>query len=254
MSEIKTIQSLVRAFSILELYIGTNKNDWTINEISEALNLNKSTVYGLVDTLIYLGYLQKNKDKKIILGLKFLAYQKNIPLSELLNETVEPYMDEISNKFSESANSAILLNGNMLYLDKVSVPGSVIVNNDMNGSQFLHCTGLGKCLLAFSDNSVFEYYSKNNTLKKMTKNTITDINDLKNHLEKIKLQGYAVDDEELSIGLKCYAVPVFTQYDELLCAISISGVSKRIERLDEEELISELKKTSENITKNMFKE
>lgn len=76
MSEIKTIQSLVRAFSILELYTGTNKNDWTINEISEALNLNKSTVYGLVDTLIYLGYLQKNKDKKIILGLKFLAYQK----------------------------------------------------------------------------------------------------------------------------------------------------------------------------------
>lgn len=254
MSEIKTIQSLVRAFSILELYISTNKNEWTINEISEVLNINKSTVYGLVDTLIYLGYLQKNNDKKIILGLKFLAYQKKIPLGQLLNETVKPYMDEISNKFSESANSAILLNGNMLYLDKVSVSGSVSVSNDMNGSQYLHCTGLGKCLLAFSDDSVFEYYSKNNILKKMTKNTITDMSKLKNHLEQIKLQGYAVDDEELSVGLKCYAVPVFTPYDELLCAISISGVSKRIERLDEEKLIAELKKTSENITKNMFKD
>lgn len=254
MSEIKTIQSLVRAFSILELYISTNKYEWTINEISEELNINKSTVYGLVDTLVYLGYLQKNKDRKIILGLKFLAYQKKIPLSELLNETVKPYMDEISNKFSESANSAILLNGNMLYLDKVSVAGSVSISNDMNGSQFLHCTGLGKCLLAFSDNSVFEYYSKNNVLKKMTKNTITDMNKLKNHLEKIRVQGYAVDDEELSIGLKCYAVPVFTPYHELLCSISISGVSKRIERLNEEELIAELKKISENITKNMFKD
>lgn len=254
MSEIKTIQSLVRAFSILELYISTNKNEWTINEISETLDINKSTVYGLVDTLVYLGYLQKNNNKKITLGVKFLAYQKKIPLSELLNETVKPYMDEISKKFSESANSAVMLNGNMFYLDKVSVVGSVSISNDMNGSQYLHCTGLGKCLLAFSDNSVFEYYSKNNKLKKMTKNTITDMNDLKGHLDKIKLQGYAIDNEELSIGLKCYAVPVFTPYNELLCAISISGVSKRIERLDEAELIAELKKTSENITKSMFKD
>lgn len=254
MSEIKTIQSLVRAFSILELYIGTNKNEWTINEISEELNINKSTVYGLVDTLVYLGYLQKNKDKKIILGLKFLAYQKKIPFNELFNQTIKPYMDEISKKFSESANSAVLINGNMFYLDKVSVAGSVSISNDMNGSQFLHCTGLGKCLLAFSDDSVFENYSKNNTLKKMTKNTITNMNELKNYLDKIKLQGYSVDNEELSIGLKCYAVPVFTPYDELLCAISISGVSKRIERIDEKELITELKKASENITKNIFKD
>lgn len=254
MSEIKTIQSLVRAFSILELYISTNKNEWTINEISETLDINKSTVYGLVDTLVYLGYLQKNNNKKITLGVKFLAYQKKIPLNKLLNQTVKPYMDEISKKFSESANSAVMLNGNMFYLDKVSVVGSVSISNDMNGSQYLHCTGLGKCLLAFSDNSVFEYYSKNNKLKKMTKNTITDMNDLKGHLDKIKLQGYAIDNEELSIGLKCYAVPVFTPYNELLCAISISGVSKRIERLDEAELIAELKKTSENITKNMFKD
>ena len=254
MSEIKTIQSLVRAFSILELYISTNKNEWTINEISETLDINKSTVYGLVDTLVYLVYLQKNNNKKITLGVKFLAYQKKIPLNKLLNQTVKPYMDEISKKFSESANSAVMLNGNMFYLDKVSVVGSVSISNDMNGSQYLHCTGLGKCLLAFSDNSVFEYYSKNNKLKKMTKNTITDMNDLKGHLDKIKLQGYAIDNEELSIGLKCYAVPVFTPYNELLCAISISGVSKRIERLDEAELIAELKKTSENITKNMFKD
>ena len=254
MSETKTIQSLVRAFSILELYISTNKTERTINEISESLNINKSTVYGLVDTLIYLGYLQKSKDKKIILGLKFLAYQKKIPLNKLFNQIIKPYMDEISNKFSESANSAVLLNGNMFYLDKVSVAGSVSISNDMNGSQFLHCTGLGKCLLAFSDDSVFEYYSKNNNLKKMTKNTITDMNELKNHLDKIKLQGYSIDDEELSVGLKCYAVPVFTPYDELLCAISISGVSKRVERLDEKKLISELKKTSEKITKNMYKD
>jgi len=252
MSTTKSIQSVERAFSILELFQQSNVSERSVKEIAEALALNKSTTFGLINTMTNLGYLQQNQEnQKYVLGLRLLGFSNAVKVQNIIIRTVHPYLEQINHLYNETTHCAVEDNGSVIYLDKVEATGSIYINTQVGTRNYLHCTGVGKCILAYLPEEKREIVYAGN-LKTMTYNTITNSERLREEIETVRRDGYAADNEEISIGLTCVAVPVFSALETVACAISVSGMTPRIQIALNNGLVQDLKKVASAISKNCF--
>lgn len=252
MATTKNVQSIERAFSILELYQRKGCSEYSIKEIADALGLNKSTAFGLINTLANLGYLRQNlENQKYALGLKLLSLSSTVRVQDIIIRAVHPYLEQISRKYGETAHCAVAHQGGVIYVDKVEAIGSISISTQIGMQNDLHCTGVGKCLLAYMTPEAQErvYASK---LRTLTYNTITNLERLQEEIEKVRQEGYAMDNEEISLGLSCVAVPVFSAPETTACAISVSGMTSRIQVATANGLADELKQMAASISKNVF--
>jgi IclR family acetate operon transcriptional repressor len=139
-----------------------------------------------------------------------------------LREAAKPYLHQLMERTGECAHLAIPAQGKALYIDQVESPATLRVNAQVGTMNPLHCTALGKALLAFGDLELpFD-------LTSFTPRTITDPEMLRRHLNEVRQHGYAVDDEEFDIGVRCIAVPVFDFRGKAVGAIGISGPATRM--------------------------
>ncbi len=252
MATTKNIQSVERAFSILELFQQINCAEYSVKEISDELKLNKSTAFGLINTLTNLGYLQQNhENQKYALSLKLLCFSNTIKLQNSIIRTVHPFLERISQKYNETAHCAIEHNDGVIYIDKVQVTGTIYISTQIGTRNDLHCTGVGKCILAYMppDNQE-RILSK--SLKTMTYNTITNSEQLREEIRRIRENGYALDREEIYVGLSCVAVPVFSAPNEVAFSISVSGITSRINLAIQNGVINELKQIALEISRSTF--
>lgn len=253
MATTKNVQSVERAFSILELLQNANDGEMSLKDISGALNLNKSTTFGLINTLVNLGYVQQNNsNQQYMLGLRLLGFSEAVKQQSVLRQAIHPYMARLNAKYDETIHCAIKYGKKILYIDKVEATNSPIyINTRVGATRDMHCTGVGKCILAnMPEDQQQEILSK--PLKTATYNTITNSKQLKIELEKIRENGYAYDDEESFVGLFCVAVPVFSAENTVACAISISGIKPRIEQAIAQGVVQELKQVASTISKATF--
>ena len=214
MATTKNIQAVERAFSILELFQKTSRSEHSVKEISKILNLNKSTAFGLINTLTNLGYLQQNTE----------------------NQTV---------------HCAVEFNDSAIYIDKVEATGSFLIGTQIGTQNDLHCTGVGKCLLAYMPPEQLDRILARN-LKTMTYHTITNSEQLREELRQVRELGCAMDQEEYTVGLSCVAVPVFSDAETPVCAISVSGMTPRIQLAVKNGLLEELKRTAAVISEKTW--
>lgn len=252
MATTKNIQSIERAFSILELFQSGGPADLSVKDISEALALNKSTAFGLINTLTNLGYLQQNpENQKYSLGLKLLSFSNAVKVQSIIIRAVHPYLEELKQRYGETAHCAVRYNDGVIYVDKVEATGSIYISTQIGTQNDLHCTGVGKCILAYLPaDEQDRIYASN--LRTMTYHTITNSEQLREEMEKVRQNGYATEWEEISIGVACVAVPVFSAPDKVACSISISGMTTRIQAAVEKGVVHDLKRISAQISKNTF--
>lgn len=226
---VRIIQSVDRALSILELF-STRRVELSVTEISNELNLNKSTVFGLLKTLLERGYLHQNmSNSKYSLGLKALEIGSNVQINDVLLQKARPYMKNLSEKFDESVFLAIEDNGEVLYIDRYLGTKTISLNSEIWMRDPIYCTGVGKCLLAFMNEDRREKILRNIKFEKRTKNTITNLKDLRKELEIIHNRGYSVDNEEFENGLICVAAPVANEEKGIVAAISVSTLTVRFD-------------------------
>ena len=105
----------------------------------------------------------------------------------------------------------------------------------------MHASGIGKVLLAHADQSKIDKYVTQENLETFTEHTICNKDELYAELNKIKAQGFAFDDEEKNIGMRCIAAPIFNYYGEVVAGISISGPTARLS-IDRINLVSKIVK------------
>ncbi|MCI1930242.1 MAG: IclR family transcriptional regulator [Clostridia bacterium] len=251
MGKTKNIQSVERAFAILELFGETNSM-MSVKEISAALQLSKSTVFGLINTLYNLGYLRQDSETlKYNLGPKVLALGSAVSQNDIIAKTSHKFMQEISDKFQETCLCVIEENGYVVYIDKTESTSSITLKTRIGTKKELYCTGVGKVYLAYmSEEKRKKILSK--PMEKKTENTITDIDLLESELENVKKQGFAFDDEEFETGICCLAVPVFGRGENVISSISLTGPIFRIKKLDFNILVKSLKDAAGNISKNLM--
>ncbi len=216
------VQSIDRALSILE-YVVNAKDGATISELSKSLNLPKATIYRILHTMVKRGYIKSNdQNHKYRPGLKLFEIGSLVLNSLELRKDVHPYLEELKDKTGETIHLGILDEYEVLYVDKVESPQTVRMYSMIGKKAPLHCTGLGKILLAFSSPELLDEVVEKKGLKQYTENTIIDKEKLKIHLEEIRIRGYSIDDSEHEREIKCVSGPIFDYNGKLVAAFSIS--------------------------------
>src|SRR4030066_1330228 len=226
--QVQNIQSVERAFSILEL-VYEKGSGLSLGEIATTVGINKSTSRRFLITLRNLGYVVQDSDTKLY-KITRRVHQIGHPVTSVsLLEIASPHLDILSNKTEETINLAVLDGTDMYYLDKRDSPFPLRVCVEVGGRASIHGTALGKVLIAFlPEKDVQALIYRTYPLQKYTANTITSWAELKAELNKIREEGVAYDNEETFTGLKCIAAPVF-QHENVVAAISISIPSTRVD-------------------------
>lgn len=226
--------SVVKAFTLLEVFIG-DKKEWGVRELAKKTGYNKSTTYRLLSTLETLGALQKNDEDKYLLGLKLFELGNLVSIHKALRKQSRLPLEQIASEIKETVHFGVLDKNQVLYLNKTESPQGLKVSTQIGSYQKAYCTAIGKVLLAFSSEEKITKYIEETTLEFCTENTITNASVLLKELNKIKQQGYALDMEELELGLICIAIPVFNKQNKIIASISVSGPSSRfkLEKIDD---------------------
>lgn len=241
------VKSLARGLQILELLRENGAHEdvpqgVSITELAEALNVNKSSASRLVRTLGHYGYVQRDhKSRGYVIGPK-LTQPRPLSSRSALRDLARPFLYQLMTLTGECAHTAIYTHGQVLIIDDVESSASLRVSGGTGRVEDLHCTAVGKCLLAFMDIALPEH------LPKHTVRTITNTTQLCGHLEEIRLQGYAFDDEENIEGVRCLATPVFDHTNKTIGCIGISGPTIRMTATRVQEFAALLIKTSRELS------
>ena len=226
-SEGVIIQSVARAMDILEHF--NRKKDMGISEISECMGLSKSTVYGLVNTLVAYGYLNQNcETKKYKLGMKLFEMGCTVEKRMDLRNEARPFCEKISKKYGQTVHLAAHYEGEVVYIDKFDMPDFLITYSQVGKRAPMSCTGVGKAMLAYLPWEYSQKYVVSKGFVIKTPKSIKDETELIQTLEMVRHKGYAMDDEEIEIGLRCVAAPIFNYKNEPVAAISLSGMANRM--------------------------
>lgn len=214
---------LHKVFAIIEAVVAKQDRGASYSEIVSALNLAKSTVHRILKDLTELGYLVYDQETKRYFGsLRLAAIGGEVISHFQLRNHVRPYLITLNQKTDHTANLSVL-DGNMgVFVDKIESKVYGIKLFSEVGKRFpLHCTAMGKILLAFSNGEVATEILSS-PLEALTDKTITDPEELRKQLALIRNQKYALEMEELTRGIMCAAAPLFGIHRKLLGAISVT--------------------------------
>ena len=223
----KIIGSLDRGLHILEM-LGAAVEPLRVTEIAGVLKVDKSTAYRLLHTLQARGYVSQVETRRYRLG------SKCIELGSLALKTIDmrmqarPFLEELADQTGQTIHLAVLSNIEAIYVDMVQGSSVITISTDVGMEAPGHCTASGKALFAhLSPEQLRQIYS-GRELPQFTPSTITDLASLEAHLQVVREQGYAVDDEERYQGVRCMAAPVFDHHGQVIASISVSGPSSQM--------------------------
>jgi len=218
------MQTLSRGLSVLDI-IAEQEVGISVTELAHRLDISPSIASRMLKTLAESGYISQGlNSRRYYLAEKVVwlshSYFQHVPLRKPLKPILQALVDQTN----ETSHLAILMNNSALVLEDVESKAMLRVYSEVGRIVPLHCTAIGKCLMAFHQLDLPEQ------LESYTQHTITDHEQLSAQMETIRAQGFAVDDEEFNVGVRCLAAPVFDTNGKAIAAIGISGPTARVER------------------------
>jgi len=247
----KGISSVNRALSILELF-DHHTDELGVTEMARHLNLHKSTLSGLVHTLLDRGYLDRNPvTRKYHLGIKLIE-RAFVALSHLdISRIALPYMESLREWRDETVNLAILDGDEVVYIERLLSSHTLGMHSRIGKRAMAYSTALGKALLSQLPESELEAFLANFNPVPVTPNTITDLQKFRDELELVRRQGYAVDMEENEVGGVCIGAPIIDHRFKAIAAISIAIPKARISPRDLPELGAKVMETAQAISRGL---
>jgi len=252
------LTTLDKSLQVLDL-LGKNPQGLSLLEMNNMIGFPKSSIHHILSTFLLYDYVAQNAEtKKYSLGFKFLSLSRvildNIDVRKIANKYLFELHDELRERHGECKEAihlAILRNGKVIYIDKIDIQDGLSLATYIGFRTDPHAAAGGKVLLSeLSPKDILTIY-QGRALKPYGKNTITSIDELFKELEKIKKQGYAIDNEEYYEGVRCVAAPVRAGA-KIVAAVSITGsiFTMTMERINNE-LNTMLLKTTERISNEM---
>jgi IclR family transcriptional regulator, KDG regulon repressor len=216
------VQTLARGLMILDK-LAEAQDGLGITELADLFEVDKGSMSRVLQTLSNYGFAEKDeRTRKYILGPQIVRLSRTVLTRMPLRETAKPFLQKLVDQTGECAHLAILAKGEALYIDQAESPSALRVTTGVGTLAPLHCTALGKILLAFANAPVAE------NIQSYTFRTITDPVAIQHHIDQVRNQRYAMDDEEYHLGVRCIAVPVFDYRERCVAAIGISGPTSRL--------------------------
>lgn len=217
------VQSLARAFTVLEAMADAG-GSLGLSQLAAAAGLPLPTIHRIVRTLVDLGYLRQEPSRQYTLGPRLIRLGETS--ARMLGTWARPYLTELVAELGETANLAMLDGDEIVYIAQVPGRHSMRMFTEVGRRVSAHCTAVGKVLLAHRSAADVAALLQRTGMAAHTENTITDRAQLTQALDLAAERGYAVDEGEQEIGVRCVAVRVPDAPAEL--ALSVSGPAPRM--------------------------
>ncbi len=233
-SSVNTSATALKALRVLEA-IAASPGPISVSEVAEQVDVDKSTAYRMLITLIDAGYVIRDEiSRRYRLSYKVVSLSRNLLAENEVSRLIRETLSQISAATKETLHFSVLDGNEAVLVQRVKGTQLVTVDFQLGDRVPLHCTSIGKVLLAFQDIRTCEQIIAAG-LPKLASNTIIEPGVLREELQRIRSQGYAIDDREFSDNMRCIAVPVFEGGGRVNGGISISGPESRftLEKLDE---------------------
>lgn len=242
------VQSVDRALMLVEILAKENR-ELSLTELSKLAGRPKSTVHGLLVTLGAHHYVEQSSTTgNYRLGIRLFELGNIVARSWNIREVALPVMQQLSSQLNEMVQLATDDQGEVLYLDKVDSTHIIRIVSDIGTRLPMHCSGLGKVLLAAKPPREVRWILNKKGMQRMTSHTITTLEEMNKELEKIRQQGYAVDDREIMDSLRCVAAPIRNKDGQVQFAISVSGLSNNMVGTHYEKAIQSVLSAAEKIS------
>lgn len=244
------MNSVKRIFNVLEV-LAENKGGLSLSELSKLSKVSIATTYRICSELVNRGYLKKESRRgKYSLGIKFLEFNAVIQQSLNIVDISLPFLERLSGITGEYSEVAILHDYAAVTVAQVDVAHNLKILNIVGERLPLHATSVGKILLAYmSVEGRKIFYEKK--LKRLTEKTLTEGDQLEQEVEKVRQNGYALDDEENDVGIWSAAAPIYDFNNLVIAGLALAVPSVRINDKNNQEFISIVKRTSSDISEEM---
>ncbi len=242
------IESLLRGLQVLSLF-NRDTSALSLTEIKDAAKLNKTTAFRIISTLESAGYLERNPEtKKYRPGLKVLQLGFTAISSLEFRQVARPYLRQLSQNVDETVSLSVLDGMEVVYVDRVRKQQIVGVVLGIGSRIPAQCGSMGKVMLAhLPPEDLAQRLSQ--TLTPCTPYSIVDQTAIEAELTRVRQQGYALNDEELEIGLRAVAAPIWDHTNHVVAAINVTGSVRTIPRQRMmEELAPKVRETAVQIS------
>ena len=220
------VQSIERAFELLELMADAG-GEVALSDLAEASGLPLPTIHRIMRTLVASGYARQQPSRRYSLGPRLIRLGETA--SRALGSWARPYLAELTEATGETSNMAVLDGDQVVYVSQVPSQHSMRMFTEVGRRVDAHATAVGKAVMAnLSDDAVAQMLNRTG-MRPQTERTISTVAAMQDELTRVRNQGYAVDDGEQEVGVRCYAVAV--PGAPAGAAISISGPEGRMARL-----------------------
>ncbi|HKA76879.1 MAG TPA: IclR family transcriptional regulator [Pseudolabrys sp.] len=218
-----------RSFAILE-HVASSRTPVDVLDIIASVKLPKATAYRLVDWFVTQGYLSREPGRRrLIVGPKLTNLAFGALSSSMRHDAPHVVLQRLVHTLNETCNIGTLLNGEVIYLDRVEAEHWPLRLHYTIGSRVpLHCSAIGKLFLALAPSPRRRRLLQSLELRRFTDSTITDSARLDTELRRIRKEQVSFDREEYLVGVVCMAVPVIGKNGEMLAALAIQAPEARM--------------------------
>lgn len=222
-----------------------------LREVVSLTGINKSTAYRFLSHLENEGYVFRDHNGYYMVGPKLTKLGNGVTYQATLCRTSDEILDKLCAATGESVNLAVLDQTEILYLSVYPSQHTFRMVSEVGVRRPLHCTALGKAILAYLPPAQQQKIVASIHFERMTPNTISTIEQLNEDLLRVHRRGYALDDEEAVVGACCIAVPILTQKNTVIAAISVSGPNVRVTKRQIPEFAAMLRSAADEISQRL---
>lgn len=239
-------QSLKMGIDAL-LFLATRKSVG-VTELAQALDIHKSTAFRILDTFLEANMVEKTKDtQKYKLGPAILKLSEQYYKNFSVIAEAKPLMDRLAEEIRESVHLCVCANNKAVVIEQTMSDSMLVVNAKIGNSEPLHCSAVGKCLVAFALEEDRTKMLSGITFEAYTDKTICSAQEFNAEIERVRAQGWAIDDSELSEHIRCVAVPVLDKKGSCRYSLGTSGASSRMTQEKLDRIIPLMLKTAASI-------
>lgn len=225
----QSVPALERGLLILE-HLAQSRRGVTLSQLTSRLQLPRSTGHALLLTYQRCGYVQRDRETgRYRLGSRLHTLANLALAGHSLRSHCSSYLLRLMQETGATVHLAVMEDGEVILIDRVEPNGNARLATWVGKRMGLHCTSVGKAIIAHLPRGVLEELIQRQGLIRYNENTIATMRKLRTACEQIRQLGYAVDDEEEEIGVRCIGAPVFNDQGDVVAAISISGAKAQFE-------------------------
>ena len=240
-----------RALAMLES-VAQESNGLSNAEISRKLDIPKSSASYILRTLETQGYLARDPESgKYRVGLKILSLSRGALGGLDVRGVALPIMRHLTQQTGLTCHLAVLDGPEAVYIEKVEPEGFIRMDTWVGRRMRVHATSVGKAIVAHIPQEQLEQILRKGGMEKRTPKTIVTVPRLLKELEKVRAQGYAVDDEENNLGARCVAAPIFDQSAGIEASLGLSGTTQQVSPQTMPRILEALKDAARHISIGM---